>query len=76
MLLDASADVNAKQHGGWTALHAAAMFGALPLVELLLDRGADAEIAKDDGKKAVDLSAEKNHAAVVEALRRRTAGSV
>lgn len=69
MLLDAGADVNAKQQGGWTALHAAAIFGDLPLVELLLSRGADMDIATDDGKKAVDLAAEKNHAAVAEYLR-------
>jgi ankyrin repeat protein len=71
MLLDAGADVNARQHGGWTALHAAAMSGDLPLAERLLGRGADPGLANDDGKTPLDLAVERQHAAVAEALRAR-----
>ena len=39
-LLDAGADVNAKDVTGWTALHAAAFKGDPEIVQLLLDHGA------------------------------------
>jgi len=43
VLLDAGADVNAKDLTGWTPLHAAAFKGNLEIVRLLLERGAVAE---------------------------------
>jgi ankyrin repeat protein len=39
-LLDAGADVNAKDFTGWTALHAAAFNGDPEIVQLLLEHGA------------------------------------
>ena len=39
-LLDAGADVNAKDFTGWTALHAAAFKGDPEIVQLLLEHGA------------------------------------
>ena len=39
-LLDAGADVNAKDFTGWTALHAAAFKGDPEIVNLLLEHGA------------------------------------
>lgn len=56
MLLHAGAPVNAKQHGGWTALHAAAQHNDLQTAELLLDYGADPSIGNDEGKTALDLA--------------------
>ena len=41
-LLDAGADPNARQHGGFTALMAAEQSGNLDLAELLIRRGAQA----------------------------------
>ena len=61
LLLDRGADVNARQHGGYTALHAAAMHGDAATVELLLARGADPGIATDDGKTAADFARENAH---------------
>jgi uncharacterized protein len=61
LLLDHGADVNARQHGGYTALHSAAMHGDRGLVELLLARGADPAVAADDGKTAADYAREKGH---------------
>lgn len=61
MLLDAGADINVKQHGGFTALHSAAFNGSIDLVRLLLDRGADRGIRTDDGQTAADLAREKGH---------------
>lgn len=56
MLLHAGAPVNAKQHGGWTALHAAAQHNDLQTAELLLDYGADPLIGNEEGKTAIDLA--------------------
>lgn len=46
VLLDAGADVNAKDLTGWTPLHAAAFNGNLQIVRLLLEKGACAEPSK------------------------------
>jgi ankyrin repeat protein len=67
LLLDRGADVNAKQHGGYTALHSAAMQGDAEMVQLLLARGADPLAASDDGKTAADAR-DGGHAAVAALL--------
>jgi ankyrin repeat protein len=41
LLLERGADINAEDHRGWTALHAAAVNGHVDVVRLLLERGAD-----------------------------------
>ncbi|HYH01044.1 MAG TPA: ankyrin repeat domain-containing protein [Terriglobales bacterium] len=61
MLLDHGADVNATQHGGFTALHSAAFNGSVDLVGLLVERGADLSARTDDGQTAADLAREKGH---------------
>ena len=71
ILLDAGADVNARQHGGWTALHAAAANGDRALVELLLSRGADAMAANDAGVTAAAIARERGHGAIADLLERR-----
>jgi ankyrin repeat protein len=68
LLLDKGADVNAVQHGGFTALHSVAFSGDLPLVRLLLDSGAKLDPKTDDGQTALDLAREKNRDAVVKEL--------
>ncbi len=45
-LLERGADVNARQHGGWTALQGAAQAGDREIVKLLLANGADPESAR------------------------------
>ncbi|MBV9773233.1 MAG: ankyrin repeat domain-containing protein, partial [Gemmatimonadetes bacterium] len=67
-LLEAGADANARQHGGYTALHAAAMHGSGERVELLLAHGADPALPADDGRTAAGFARERGHAAVAARL--------
>jgi len=65
LLLQAGADVRARQHGGYVPMHSAANRGEVELVELLLDRGADPDAAADDGRRPIDFARERGHAHVV-----------
>ena len=56
LLLEAGADVNGVGEGGFTALHSAAQNGDEELVRLLLERGADPELASDQGKRPSDFA--------------------
>ena len=67
-LLAAGADVNARQHGGFTALHEAAHRGDAAMVELYLRSGADKSLLADDGKTALDIARERGHAEIVALL--------
>ena len=71
LLLDHGAEVNAKQAGGFTALHSAAFNGSTGLVRLLVERGADASLTTDDGQTAEALAREKGHEAIVQLLASR-----
>jgi ankyrin repeat protein len=75
MMVDAGADVNARQHGGYTALQSAAQHGAVDIIDLLLDAGADVDAAADDGRRPVDFAREKGHAAAQAHLRSRGAAA-
>ena len=75
MLLDHGADVNARQQGGWTPLHAAAIFGDLALVELLLKNGAKWISPMTLARGPLDLAVEKDHNQVATSLRGQTTGS-
>ncbi|HEX6040452.1 ankyrin repeat domain-containing protein [Longimicrobium sp.] len=75
LLVEAGADVNARQHGGYTALHAAAQHGAIDVIDLLLDHGADPDLPTDDGRRAVDLARERGHADAADHLVRRGASA-
>jgi ankyrin repeat protein len=57
LLLDAGADPNGGENGGFTALHSAAQSGDEPLVQLLLERGADPARATSEGVRPLDLAA-------------------
>jgi ankyrin repeat protein len=67
-LLPATADVDARQGGGWTALMLAAEDGLLPVVEALLARGADRAAVNAAGKTALELARERGRAAEVARL--------
>lgn len=61
MLLDAGAQVNARQHGGFTPLHQAAQNGDAELVTLLLSRGARRSLVTDKDLTACDLAEEAGY---------------
>jgi len=73
MLLQAGADPNTKQQGGWTALHAAAKHGDTAMTQLLLDNGADPNIRTDDGAAPCDLISADSPKAIRDLL---NAGSI
>jgi ankyrin repeat protein len=68
VLLAHGADVNARQHGGWTPLHAAAQSGDEELVRLLIAAGADVKARAENNQNARDLAMLKGHQALVEVL--------
>jgi cytohesin len=55
-LLDAGADVNAKDENDMTALHYAAEYGHEEIVELLLAKEADVNAKANDGKTPLDMA--------------------
>lgn len=73
VLLEAGADVNASQHGGYTPLLQAAAAGKKEIVQLLLESGARSDCVCDRGKSAADYAGERGHAEVIEILASYTA---
>jgi ankyrin repeat protein len=67
-LLEHEAEVNAPQHGGWTALHGAAQSGNAELVQLLIAAGATVSAKADNNQTPLDLALTKGHQAVVDIL--------
>ncbi len=68
LLLEAGADVNATQAGGFSALHSAASHGDAEMVRVLLEKGASPRLATDDGLSARHFAAEGGHQEVLELL--------
>jgi ankyrin repeat protein len=68
LLLDAGADPNVRQHGGWTPLMGAAAHGDDEIVDLLLGHGADPAAVNDGQRDAAALAAENGHAATADRL--------
>jgi ankyrin repeat protein len=68
LLLDAGADPNARQEGGFVPLHAAAQNGNAELATLLLARGADPALESDDGKTAKSIAREAGHEQLADSL--------
>jgi ankyrin repeat protein len=69
LLVEAGADVNARQHGAYSPLHEAAHNGNRPLVELLLDNGADRSARTANGETAASLADKAGHAPIASLLR-------
>ena len=67
-LLDAGADVDARQQAGVTALMGAAAGGSVELVQLLLAAGADPSLQDEAGRTACDWASDRGQAAAAALL--------
>jgi ankyrin repeat protein len=74
-LIDAKADVNAKDNHGGTALMEAAFQGHADIVTLLLDKGADIEASNKFGHTALTLATASRRTDVVKLLLDRGANT-
>jgi ankyrin repeat protein len=69
-LLQAGADPNGPQRGGYTPLHLAAHRGDADLVDLLVAHGADVNLPSDDRQLPADLARARGHLAIAARLTR------
>jgi hypothetical protein len=71
-LIEAGADVNAAQAGGFTPLHQAAAAGKTEWVRLLLEHGGRPDLHCDQGKLPIAYARERGHDPAAEALEAAT----
>lgn len=74
-LLAAGADASARAAAGVRPIHLAASRGAESVVRALIDRGARADAATDEGRTAAQFAAERGHPAVAALLDSMTGSS-
>lgn len=73
LLIEAGADVNARQGGGWTPLHAAVRNRSIETIRLLLSHGGDPRRPADDGTTPLDLAERGPMPGIADLLRGRSA---
>src|SRR2546425_10298176 len=74
LLLKAGADVDARSHGDFTALHIAAANGVKRVVEALLRAGAEAGAKTEGGKTPMDFAVDGDPSEADALLERATGG--
>jgi ankyrin repeat protein len=67
-LIDAGADVNIRDDGGFTSLMQAARLGFLELCQLLVSAGADVKFADEDYQTALSIAVDAGEKEIVEYL--------
>ena len=72
-LLDAGADVNAKDTWGRTALMKASLNGHKDIVQLLIEAGADVNVKDNDGRTALMCASLYGHKDIATLLRKHGA---
>lgn len=68
LLLEAGADVDASEDGGFTSLQIAAANGQAEMIKMLMNHGADRSIKNDAGKTAYEMAQEEGHKGIIELL--------
>jgi len=68
-LIEKGVDVNIKQQGGYTALHAAIRNKDLDTIRLLIQNGANCYAENDLGQKPIDLMEDGTNASIIGLLR-------
>lgn len=68
MLLESGANIAVKADHGFSALHAAALFGHLEVAQMLLQAGADVDIRNDEGFTPLSTAVETEDNPVVKLL--------
>ncbi|HEV8687523.1 MAG TPA: ankyrin repeat domain-containing protein [Gaiellaceae bacterium] len=68
-LLEAGADPNARQSGGFAPIHAAAQNGDADMAHDLLAHGADPNAESDDGRTPLSVAEQEGHENVAALLR-------
>lgn len=69
MLIEAGADVNVVQHGGFTPLHLACQHGNIDLIIILLEQGASVEARNQNGETPSDLALQKGFREIADILK-------
>jgi len=73
LLLDAEADVNARNKKGWSALVLAGYLGNVEMISVLVERGANINLQDNEGWTALMLAAYDGHTDAAAALLRNGA---
>jgi uncharacterized protein len=68
LLIDAGADVNARQGGGFTPLHSAAQSGDIEFARLLVEAGADVNVRAENQQRPLDFALANGRQAMVDFL--------
>jgi len=73
LLIDAGADVNGRQGGGFTPLHSVAQGGDVEFARLLAEAGADVNVRAENQQRPLDLALANGRQAMVDFLESRGA---